>query len=402
MHICFASLDYPTADSGGGVGSVTRTLAQALVGLGHQATVIAFQTGQRPERSIDRGVEIIWLTPGQAHWYLSRVPWLGPLCIGALRELERGWQIWRAVRGLHARRPVDIVEGIETGAVGLAWLFRGAPLVIRLHGEEYTFHKYTPDLRLSWRVRLTRGVQRLALRRARLLISPSRAHAREIAAELGGRCPPMRIVPNSVEDDGPAPDAEHSDPEPIVFYAGRLERRKGIPLLLEAMQQVIREVPAARLVLAGGSHPTLPSAQIDRLIVAFGLQGQVEQLQHVPAEALKTWYRRACVCVLPSYYETFGMAALEPMRLAKPVVVTEGGALPEVVEAEVSGLVVPAGDAAALAGAILRLLRDAGLRNTLGTAAQARARTCFNPDQTLRGTLAAYRTALDPAPHRRA
>src|SRR5205814_2215293 len=120
---------------------------------------------------------------------------------------------------------------------------------------------------------------------------------------------------------------------------------------------------------------------------------RVRLLGHVAWDELLGWYRRAAVCVLPSYYETFGLAALEPKAFGLPVVALTAGALPEVVEDGVSGLLVPPGDVPALAGAIVRLLRDRELCRELGANARERAANRFLLEEHFGANLDLYQWA---------
>jgi glycosyltransferase involved in cell wall biosynthesis len=103
-------------------------------------------------------------------------------------------------------------------------------------------------------------------------------------------------------------------------------------------------------------------------------------------------YARATVCVTPSLYEGFGLPAAEAMSCGAAVVVTDGGALPEVVGE--AGVVVPKGDATALAAAIGALLDDPARRSELGAAARRRARKTFSWDRAALAYEAVLRGAI--------
>ena len=386
MHICFNALDYPSALGGSGVGNQVWLLARELVAAGHKVSVIALAQKGLPSVADDGGVRVHRVTCGNIHWYLSRIPLLGRLFAHPVRQLERSWATWCRIRAVHRAEPIDLIEGTETGMLFAALFLSSVPFLVRLHGEPYTFHKYTPGMKMSVGLRLCRVLQRAALRRARLLISPSKAHGREIGRELGRRCPPIEVVPNMLSAEmakaGPAerpdagPPSDHACEavrDRHILYVGRLEPNKGVPTLLAAASQILAEFPNARLVLAGGPHPTMPAAELEGLLAALPDRKRVHLLGHVPWRDLFPWYRKAAVCVLPSHYETFGLAALEPMAFGAPVVATTAGGLPEVVEDGVSGLLVSPGDADELARAVARLLTDEPLRRRLREAAGAAA-----------------------------
>jgi glycosyltransferase involved in cell wall biosynthesis len=102
----------------------------------------------------------------------------------------------------------------------------------------------------------------------------------------------------------------------------------------------------------------------------------------VPNVALPQYYRAAAVSVVPSLEEGFGIPAAEAMGCETPVVASDAGGLPEVVEHGVTGLVVPRGDSAALAAAIGSLLEDPERRRRMGAAGRARALRLFDWDRT--------------------
>lgn len=391
MNVCFIAMDYPSSQSGGGVGSQVRTLARALAHAGHQVSVVALGKPNGSTRDVEEndGIEIHRVFPGNLHWYAHRIPCLGQLTL-PLRELEYSWAVYKCLRRLLRQKSLDIIEATETSAFFVAHLIRKPPLVVRLHGEQYTFHKYTPGLPVTVGLRLSRILQRRVLRRASFLISPSQAHAQEIEQELGGKRLPMAIILNSIDLNKIQPASDPSTDKWTVLFVGRLDRPKGVPVLLEAARLVIREYPSVQFVLAGASHPTLPQAEIDSLICDYGLESHINQTGHLSSQELSRLYREATICVLPSYYETFGLAALEAMAYGKPVIATQAGGLAEVVENGKTGLLVPPDDADALAKAMIELLANPGRRTEMGNAGCERARDKFQIEDNVKATLDVY------------
>ncbi|HWE52084.1 MAG TPA: glycosyltransferase [Bryobacteraceae bacterium] len=395
MHICHLSLDYPTKAGGSGVGTQVHTLSHALIARGYRVTVLALAARGEPEVENDRGVQVRRMRPGNLHWYCTKIPWLGRKIAPALREMEYSWAALRALQRLHAENPVDVVEGTEAGMLGVA-LWHRLPVLTRLHGEEYTFACHTPGVKVGFPLWSARVLQRMAIRRAGLLVSPSIAHAREIHRELHGRVPYTEIVPNNIPllpsvDKGPAGKILAGQ---SVLYVGRLELRKGISILVAAAKRIHEQVPGTRFLFAGLRHSSLPEAQLQQILERSGLNGQIEVLGHIPRQQLPIWYNEASVCVCPSFYETFGLSALEGMAAGVPVVVTDAGAFPEVVEDGLSGIVVKAGDTEALSEAVVRLLRDEELRARIGKAGQERARVSFEVHRQLDDNIRLYRLAV--------
>jgi len=149
----------------------------------------------------------------------------------------------------------------------------------------------------------------------------------------------------------------------LVGIVARLEPEKGHPTLLEAWPRVLRAVPDAYLLIVGeGSRREALEAQARELRIAHRVvfTGRRDDVPAVTA-ALD-------VAVLPSYREAQGLSVLEAMALSRPVVASNVGGIPEMIEDGVTGLLVPPHDAETLAGAITRLLRDHPYADTLARA----------------------------------
>ncbi len=149
----------------------------------------------------------------------------------------------------------------------------------------------------------------------------------------------------------------------IVGVVARLEPEKGHPTLFEAWPGVLRAVPDAYLLIVGeGSRRDALEAQARGLRIAHRVvfTGRRDDVPAVTA-ALD-------VAVLPSYREAQGLTILEAMALSRPVVASDVGGIPEMVEDGVTGLLVPPHDAEALTAAIVRLLTDHPYADILGRA----------------------------------
>jgi glycosyltransferase involved in cell wall biosynthesis len=150
---------------------------------------------------------------------------------------------------------------------------------------------------------------------------------------------------------------------PLVGVVARLEPEKGHPTLIDAWPRVLEAFPTATLLIVGeGSRREALEEQARELGVPANVvfTGRRDDVPAVTA-ALD-------VAVLPSYREAQGLSILEAMALSRPVVASNVGGIPEMITDGVTGLLVPSHDAVSLGNAIVRLLRDHPLADTLGRA----------------------------------
>ena len=189
--------------------------------------------------------------------------------------------------------------------------------------------------------------------------------------------------------DGVAP---YEGSEPRLLCVGRLIPIKGHLVLLRALAQARARVPGVTLDIAGRGplEPALKSyARELALGEAARFLGFVSPVQRAIEDA--------AIVVVPSLGEGFGMVALEAMERARPVIASAVGGLPEIVADGESGLVVPSGDAEALAEAIVALAGDLGRATEMGRAGRERALAEFPPERSAERIEELYVSALGPA-----
>ena len=242
----------------------------------------------------------------------------------------------------------------------------GWPLVVTLQGE------LTMDAQQVFqRSALARDTLRRALRRADAVTACSRQTLAEAEAffgePLGERA---RVVYNGVAAGTADHVVPYPHPRPYVLALGRHVPQKGFDVLLRALAELRDRGLACDLILAGDGpeHAALQALAAElRLTDRVRLTGRVDH-----AEAMRL-FAGCTIFVLPSRHEPFGIVNLEAMAHARPIVASRVGGVPEIVCDDENGLLVPPGEAGALADALARLLADAGLRHRLGEAGRVRA-----------------------------
>lgn len=174
-------------------------------------------------------------------------------------------------------------------------------------------------------------------------------------------------------------------PGALVGCIARLEPVKGVEHFVRAAALLAQSHPEARFLLAGAGSL---ESRLREIMVAAGLRDRMAFLGSVPAvEPLLA----ACdVVVMPSLSEGFGLVAIEAGVLGKPVVASAVGGLMEAVDNGVTGLLVPPGDASALAGAIGTLLHDSDRARKMGDAARDRVERLFTVERMAAGYLELY------------
>lgn len=175
----------------------------------------------------------------------------------------------------------------------------------------------------------------------------------------------------------------------VIGTVSRLERQKGTAHLISALARIHHECPGARLLLVGDGSMR---RDLERLAVSLGVRDKVVFTGALldPGDALECMDMFA----LPSFREALPMAVLEAMARAKPVVATAVGGVPEAVVHGETGLLVPPGDDAALASALLTLASDPEKRREMGALGRTRFEASFTADAMARQTLEVYRRVL--------
>ena len=195
------------------------------------------------------------------------------------------------------------------------------------------------------------------------------AHEQQALTQLL-QLPPGRVLVlhNAVPDPRPDPATSRPHATCRLVFLGYLSARKGVPELLQALASPALLSRRWHATLAGGG----PVDEFRQLAATLGLAGRVDFPGWIDQRAAQAVCASADILVLPSHAEGLAMAVLEGLSHGLAVVATPVGAHGEVIEPEVSGLLVPPGDVEALAGALRRVIDDDALRGRLRTGARRR------------------------------
>jgi glycosyltransferase involved in cell wall biosynthesis len=173
---------------------------------------------------------------------------------------------------------------------------------------------------------------------------------------------------------------------PVVGCIGALVEHKGHRYLVHAAADIVRAVPDARVVILGEGDLR---DELTRMVHELGLERHV-LLPGFRPDVLSL-LKGFDLCVMPSITEGLGTSILDAMACSKAVVASAVGGIPEVVDTEVTGLLVPPRDASALGAAIVRLLRDPALADRFARAGRASVERRFTADRMVQETLDTYR-----------
>jgi glycosyltransferase involved in cell wall biosynthesis len=184
----------------------------------------------------------------------------------------------------------------------------------------------------------------------------------------------------------PQPDGSLTSFGVCFAYVGRMVSEKGVPVLLRAAQLLVTEGYEFRLKLIGDG-PERPD--LERMTDELGLRGRTIFTGFLQGEALHEALREATAAVMPSIWEDVSpLASIEHMMSGRLLVASDLGGLGELVDG--AGLKFAAGDAAALAGCLRRVLEDPSLVRELGAKARARALELFAQDRMVRDHMHVY------------
>jgi glycosyltransferase involved in cell wall biosynthesis len=347
----------------GGPASHAPALAAALLEAGHEVEVVTTAAAQpAPQR-----YPVVWVRRGLS---------------SPLRHLAVARAVARAARRADRVYATTMVRRAALGA-----LLAGRPLVVKLVADEAyerarragrfdgTLEEFQRR-RGGVRLRVLRATRTAALRRARQVLVPS-AYLRDVALGWGLAPERLLVVPNPAPPLPTLPSRAAARAAlgldgPALGFAGRLTAQKALGDACAALARV----PGVRLLLLGDGPERAALATRAR---ELGVDDRVDFLGAGTRDDVLRLFRAVDAVLLASAWENLPHTVLEALAVGTPVVATAVGGVPEVVRDGENGLLVPAGDVAALAAAMERVVREPGLRETLAAAAQGSVESLGEP-----------------------
>jgi glycosyltransferase involved in cell wall biosynthesis len=399
MRIALVSREFAPFQ-GWGAGTYASLAAGALAEAGHEVHVL---TGD--PRALHEGPK---LRPGvQFHVVDLEKPF--PASMAGLPCFAAGpqryaWGVWETLRSLHEKHQFEIIEFPDF--LGEAYfcirgkrtlgVFADALLCVRAHMTIGLIRSINQDDWLDQERVTVEHMEQWSLAHADAVVAPCEDLSSIIVERLKfwgntpKRLPPHLVLPYPIPVEQQRREMDYREPRegdgptvPTIVYCGRYERRKGVHVLVQAAQQLMREgvAPGLTVRLIGDDTNTGPlqtsyRAWLESMIApehrdAFRFVPRASRVQ------LGAIYRGATVVCVPSLWENFPFACTEAMLMGACVVGTRQGGMREIIENGVSGLVAESQTPEGLAWCLRKVLTDASLRASMAARAPERiAKVC--------------------------
>jgi glycogen(starch) synthase len=387
MKVLMLAWEYPPR-SVGGISSHVYDLSHHMAKMGHTVYVMTCNDSTLKEFEEDEGVYVYRVCPYNITTN-NFIDWVFHLNMAALE---------RATQLLNDGLDIDIIHVHD-------WLMAfcgralkhvyGKPLIVTIHASEYgrnnglhnDMQRYISNVEWwltyeAWRVICCSNYMKDELRFVFQLPEDK-----------------IRILPNGVDIEQLSVDGDVSDfrlryavpDQRIICFVGRLVREKGVDTLIEAAPAVLSRHPEVKFVIAGNGpyEDALRRMTWDR-----GLYEKVQFAGYVDKQTRNKLYKASDIAVFPSFYEPFGIVALEAMAARVPVVVSDVGGLSEIVVDGIDGYKVPPGNAGALADGILSLLDNPSMASRMCQKAFYKVQEAYNWDMIASATIKVYKEVL--------
>ncbi len=378
MHIVYVIAPH------GGPQTYVETLLPWFLKQGNTVSVI--NLSNVPLRFNDP-VDVFNAKESSLHYYLQK--FIGgfngwPL---RLRAYETEWAIFKALRKIEKRHPVDLVEIVE--GVPLILISRFWKTVVRIHGSSWAFRHFCQDGDSKYDRYLIR-MEKKQLSRASAVSTMSLHFAEHVSQACNYALDKIKIIYYPIDTKKFYPN--NFNFPPTVTVVGRIEKRKGTHILIKAMESVWEVYPNISVNLIGEEGDLKKSQLLES--VKLENRKRIHFTGYLGHDELPDYYRKTTLYVTPTRYEGFGYTLLEAMACGVPVVATSVGAIPEVVDNGLTGLLVDAEDPKALANAILSLLSEESKRKEMGEQSRRKVLNTYTIEKIGKQTLDFYEKVL--------
>jgi glycogen(starch) synthase len=382
VRLALVSYEFAGTATGGGIGTYVRGAAAMMAARGHEVEV--FTSAPADPSALPAGV-VVHAAPVERQCFLQAVA-----SVFARR---------------HVAQPFDVVEGPEYGAEAaeVARSFPALPLVVKLHTPTFLIDEIRHGYLSPWRKArfMLGGLRRGQMprpywrydpagdpeceytRAASEITAPSRAILDLVRPRWNLEPGRLAHIPNVFDPSADLLAVPVSTATGRITYLGRLEARKGVIELAEAMRLVLARAGATKFRLVGRSLPH-PSTGEDLAMHMRRLLGpfaeSVEFVDGLPHSEVPRLLGDTDICVFPSVWENLPYVCLEAMAAGRGVIASGGSGMAEIIDDGRTGRLVPPRDARGLADAILAMVADRAGRIAMGEQARAKARLAYTSE----------------------
>ena len=368
---------------GGGAGNATFNIARELVKLGHSVDVLTSRYRDQLGEEVIEGIKVYRVTSWRH----------GIHDCGLSGALSYVFFAFFKLRKLHHNNHYDLLHYFFSLPTGLLSLYShgicGRPYILSLRGSDVPGYD-TSSLKLNVLHRLLKPITRRIWRKAEKVVALSHVF-RELALQtLPSQ--PIHVIYNGIDTEifklGAARQEDLKNGFRLLCVS-RLIERKGMDYLFQAVA-AIKDLKIQVGLVGTGSH----EQKLKRKAKELGIEGRVHFYGYKPPHELARLYNQADIFVLPSLSESFGMVLLEAMSCGLPIIASQVGGIPEIVESGKNGILVSSGSAAEIEKAVRCLLDDPLLRSRLSQNNISKIRSQFTWDKIAVQYQSVYHEAL--------
>jgi glycosyltransferase involved in cell wall biosynthesis len=375
MHLCFITNEYPKEGyPHGGVGTFLKTIAPMLVTAGHQVSIVGINYTRTDESSAEDGVSVFRLRKNTT----KGIVWL-----------QNAIAINKKIKEIHKVNPIDVVESAE---LGLAFIKKNKDIhyLIRLHGGHHFFAEAENRGINFWK-----GFQeKRSFSKADAFIAVSE-YVKHHTSKYLKIDKLNKIIFYPVNSNHFSPKDLTVDEYSIVF-AGTICEKKGVRQLIQAFPFVKEKFPQAVLNLYGRDWFFPDGSSYIEMLKSNELPKIAPFDEHVYFKGTVSYneipevYAKAGVCVFPSHMETLGLVAPEAMACEKPVVFTQLGPGPEVIQDGYNGFLANPHEPKDIAEAIISFFEDYERAILLAKNGRKTVLDKFNPEAIVQQNIDFY------------
>lgn len=370
------------------VGGIARHVAELypeIIKLGHEVHLLTVEFGSAPRYEVVEGIHLYRCAVAHGndffHWIANMNESMGKLA-GELLKDQDDFDL------IHAH---DWLVG--DAAIALKHIFK-LPMIATIHATEYGRYNGIHNLRQEY----INGKEKLLAHEAWRVIVCSQYMRDEIQRVFQTPAEKIDVVYNGIRPEKKLHGNQFdrikfrrrfaNDREKIIYYVGRMTYEKGVSVLLDAAPKVIAQMGhTVKFIIIGGGNTN----RLQHQAMSLGIWEQCYFTGFMSDTDLDKFQTIADCAVFPSLYEPFGIVALESFAARVPVVVSDTGGLPEVVQHNYTGIVTHANDSDSLAWGILEVLTNPVHSQYLVNNAYRTIAERFSWDDLAKQTVTVYR-----------